>query len=61
MGIFPDDLEQVYDIVTEHKLRQTGQEGATLKLIKNWLEQFKVVSQSFCVSFGIPFSGHNDL
>ena len=25
MGIFPDDIEQVYDNVTEQKLRQTHQ------------------------------------
>ena len=25
MSIFPDDIEQVYDKVTEHKLRQTHQ------------------------------------
>ena len=35
MGTFPDDLEQIYDNVTEHKLRQTGLEEATPKLIKN--------------------------
>ena len=35
MGIFPVDLEHVYDIVIEHKLRQTGLEGATPKLIKD--------------------------
>ena len=39
MDIFSDDLEQVYDIVTKHKLRQTGIEEATLKLMKDWLEQ----------------------
>ena len=35
MGIFPDDLEQVYDRVIEHKLRRTGLEVATPKLIKD--------------------------
>ena len=44
MGIFPDDLEQVYDNVTEHKI---ASEEVTSKLIKDWLEQRKVVSQSF--------------
>ena len=38
MSIFPGDLEQVYDIMTEHKLPQTGLEEATAKLIKDWLE-----------------------
>ena len=60
-GIFPDDLEQVYDKVTEHKLRQTGLEEASPKLIKDWLEQHQVVSQSFYVSSGVAFSGNNDL
>ena len=41
MGIFPDDLEQVYDNMTEHKIVS---EEATPKLIKDWLEQRKVVS-----------------
>ena len=45
MGIFPDALEQVYDIAIEHKLRQTALEEVTPKLIKDWLEQRKVVSQ----------------
>ena len=58
MSIFPDDLEQVYDNVTEHKIVS---EEVTPKLIKDWLEQRKVVSQSFCVSSGITFSGNNDL
>ena len=48
MGIFLEDLEQGYDIAIEHKLRQTGLEEITPKLIKDWLEQCKVVSQSFC-------------
>ena len=61
MGTFPDDLEQIYDNVTEHKLRQTGLEEATPKLIKNWLEQRKVVSQSFYASSGTAFPGNNDL
>ena len=39
MGIFPHDLEQVYDIVIKHKLLQTALEEATPKLIKDWLEQ----------------------
>ena len=29
MGIFPDDLEQGYDIVIEHKLHQIGLEEVT--------------------------------
>ena len=45
LGFFPDDLEQVYDSVTKHKI---ASEEATPKLIKDWLEQRKVVSQSFC-------------
>ena len=49
MSIFPGGLEQVYDIMTEHKLPQTGLEEATAKLIKDWLEQRKVVSQLFYV------------
>ena len=61
MSIFPDDLQQVYDMVIEHKLRQTGLEKATPKLIKDWLEQCKVVSRSFYVSSGVAFSGNNDL
>ena len=61
MGIFPHDLEQVYDIVTEQELRQTGSEEATPKFIKDWLEQRKVASQSFYVSSGITFSRNNDL
>ena len=44
MGIFPDDLEQVYDLVIKLKLRQTGLAEASPKLIKCWLEQHKVVS-----------------
>ena len=32
MGIFPDVLEQVYDIVIEHKLRHTGLDEAAPKL-----------------------------
>ena len=58
MGIFPDDLEQVYDNVTEHKIVS---DKVTLKLIKDWLEQHKVVSQSLYVSSGVAFSGNNDL
>ena len=61
MGTFPDDLEQVYDIVIEHKWRHTGLEEATPKLIKDWLEQHKVVSPSFCVSSGVALSRNNDL
>ena len=61
MGIFPHDLEQVYDIVTEQELRQTRSEEATPKFIKDWLEQRKVASQSFYVSAGVTFSGNNDL
>ena len=61
MDIFPDDLEQVYDIVVEHKLCQTWLEEATPKLIKDQLEKCKVISQSFCVSSGVTFSGNNDL
>ena len=58
MGIFPDDLEQVYDNVTEHKITS---EEVTPKLIKDWLEQRKVVSQSFYVSSKVAFPGNNDL
>ena len=58
MGIFPDELEQVYDNVTEHKI---ASEEVTRKLIKDWLEQRKVVSQSFYVSSRVAFSGNNDL
>ena len=32
MGIFPDVLKQVYDIVIEHKLRHTGLDEAATKL-----------------------------
>ena len=58
MGIFPDVLEQVYGNVTEHKI---ASEKVTAKLIKDWLEQHKVVSQSLYVSFGVAFSGNSDL
>ena len=58
MGIFPDDLEQVYVNVTEHKI---ASEEMTPKLIKDWPEQRKVVSQSFYVSSGITFSGNDNL
>ena len=58
MGIFPDDLEQVYDNVTEHK---TTSEDVTLNLIKDWLDQRKLVSQSFFVSLGVANSGNNNL
>ena len=58
MGVLPYDLEQVCDNVTEHKIES---EEVTPKLIKDWLEQCKVVSQSFYVSSGITFSGNNDL
>ena len=61
MGIFPDDLKQVYDNVAEHKLRQTMPEETTPKLIKDWLEERKVVSQSFYFNSGVAFSGNNDL
>ena len=61
MGIFPDDLEQVYDLVIKLKLRQTGLAEASPKLIKCWLGQRKVVSQSFYVSSGVALSGNNDL
>lgn len=61
MGIVPDDLEQIYDIVMEQKLRQTGSEEATQKLIKDWLEQDKMLSQSFLVSSGVAFPGNNNL
>ena len=61
MGIFPDDLEGVYDLVIKQTLRQTGLEEASPKLIKYWLEQRKVVSQSFYVSSGVALSGNNDL
>ena len=58
MGIFPDGLEQVYDIVTEHKIVP---EEVMSKLIKDWLEQRKMISQSFYASSGVAFSGNNDL
>ena len=58
MGIFPDDVQQIYDNVTERKI---ASEEVTSKLIKDWLEQRKVVSQSFYVSSGITFSGNNNL
>ena len=58
MDIFPDDLEQVYDNVTEHK---TTSEDVTLNLIKDWLDQRKLVSQSFFVSLGVAISGNNNL
>ena len=58
MGIFPDDVQQVYDNVTERKI---ALEEVTSKLIKDWLEQRKVVSQSFYVSSGITFSGNDNL
>ena len=61
MGIISDDLEQVYNIVIEHKLCQTGLKEANPKLIKYWLEQHKIVSQLFCGSFGVAFSGNNGL
>ena len=35
--------------------------GGDSKLIKDWLKQCKVLSQSFCVSSGVAFSGNNDL
>ena len=58
MGIFPDDFEQIYDNVTEHKIVS---EEVTPKLIKDWLEQCKVVSQPFYASSRVAFSGNNDL
>ena len=58
MGIFPDDLEQVYDNVTEPKIVS---EEVTPKLIKDWLEQRNVVSQPFYASSAVAFSGNNDL
>ena len=58
IGIFPDDLEQVIDNVAEHKI---ASEEVTPKLIKDWLEQRKMVSQSFYASSGVAFSGNNDL
>ena len=57
MGIFAEDLEQVYDNVIEHKIVS---EEVTPKLIKHWLEQRKVVSQSLYVSSAVAFSGNND-
>ena len=61
MAITPDDLKQVYGIMIGHKFRQTGLEEATLKLIKDWLEQCKAASPSFYFSSGVAFSGSNDL
>ena len=46
MGIFPDDLEQVYDNVTEHKLHKTG--GLQNSSKTDWLEQCKVVPIILC-------------
>ena len=40
MGIFPDNLEQVYDNVAEHKI---ASDEMTPKLIEDWLEKRKVV------------------
>ena len=60
MGIFSDDFEPVYDIVIEHKLRQTVLEEANPKLIKDCLKQRKVISQSLCVSSGVAFSRNDD-
>ena len=51
-------LRTSYDNVTEHKI---ASDEVTPKLIKDWLEQRKVVSQSFYVSSGVDFSGNNDL
>ena len=59
MDIFPDDLGQVYDNVRGHKLRWTGLEQTTTKIIKDWLEQCKEVSQSYCLSSGVAFCGNN--
>ena len=59
MDIFPDDLGQVYDNVRGHKLRWTGLEQTTTKLIEDWLEQCKEVSQSYCLSSGVVFCGNN--
>ena len=44
------------DNVTEHKIVS---EEVTPKLIKDWLEQRKVVSQSFYASSGVAFSLKN--
>ena len=58
MGIFPDDLEQVYDNVTKHKI---ASEEVTPKLIKDWLAKRKVVFESFYISSGVAFSGNSNL
>ena len=58
MGIFPDNLEQVYDNVTKHKI---ALDEVTPKLIKDWLAKRKVVSESFYISSGVAFSGNNNL
>ena len=55
MGIFLDDLEQVYNRT------QIAPEEVTPKLIKDWLEQRNMVSQTFYVSSGIAFSMNNYL
>ena len=47
--------------VTKHKLRQTGLEELTPKLIKELLEQRKVESQSCYAISGVDFSRNNDL
>ena len=45
----------------EHKLCQTELEEVFSKLIKDWLEQHKVVSQSFYDCSGVAFPGNNAL
>ena len=49
MGIFPDDLKQVYDNVAEHKLRQTELEEATPKLVKDLNNAKRYFSHSLSV------------
>ena len=49
MGIFPDDLKQVYDNVAEHKLCQTGLEEATPKLVKDLNNAKRYFSHSLSV------------
>ena len=61
MGIFPDVLEQVYDIVIEHKLRHTGLDEAAPKLGLAGTTQSVILVLSFYVNSGVSFSGNNGL
>ena len=61
MGIFPDVLKQVYDIVIEHKLRHTGLDEAAPKLGLNGTTQSVILVLSFHVNSGVSFSGNDGL